>query len=357
MNNSSKILHVISSLETGGAQKLLADILESIKDNAAVDVLVFKNADSYLSKRIRTAGIHIINLNKRNTDISIIRELRKYFKRYDLIHIHLFPALYYAAIASMGLNIKLVFTEHSTTNRRRYKQILRPIEKFIYSQYSSVICVSSQAAASLQEWIGLNTCNILTIENGVNLDYYKAPEIINRKKQIVMVSRFAPAKDQETVIRAMPYVNDDLSLVFAGDGETLDRAKQLVETLHLGQRVFFLGNCTDIRNLLWDSLIGIQSSKWEGFGLTAVEIMAAGLPIIATDVEGLRQVVADAGIIIPVGDEKTLAQEINHLYEDKSFYDMVQSNCIERSKAFSIKKTAERYLSLYNKLLDNGSKN
>lgn len=357
MNNNSKILHVISSLETGGAQKLLVDILESIKDNAAVDVLVFQDADSYLSKRIRAIGINIINLNKKNTDIRIIQELRKNFKHYDLVHIHLFPALYYSAIASIGLNIKLVFTEHNTTNKRRYKPILRPIEKFIYSQYSSVICVSSQAATSLQEWIGHDACNILTVENGINLDYYRAPGIINKKKQIVMVSRFAPAKDQETAIRAMPYVNDDLSLVFAGDGETLDRAKQLVETLRLSQRVFFMGNCSDIRNLLWDSIIGIQSSKWEGFGLTAVEIMAAGLPIIATDVEGLRQVVADAGVIIPVGDEKALAEEVNHLYEDKSYYNIVQSKCLERSKAFSIKKTAERYLSLYNKLLNNGSKN
>lgn len=355
-----KVLHIIDNLNIGGAQRLLTDICECLLIKCDITVLALVDSDNQFKDKIINLGVKYVCLAKKSSNIYnplLAFKMVPYIKDADIVHVHLFPALYYAAFASLFVKTNMLYTEHSTANQRRYKPILRPIEKFIYSQYSSVICVSSQAAASLQEWIGLNTCNILTIENGVNLDYYKAPEIINRKKQIVMVSRFAPAKDQETVIRAMPYVNDDLSLVFAGDGETLDRAKQLVETLHLGQRVFFLGNCTDIRNLLWDSLIGIQSSKWEGFGLTAVEIMAAGLPIIATDVEGLRQVVADAGIIIPVGDEKTLAQEINHLYEDKSFYDMVQSNCIERSKAFSIKKTAERYLSLYNKLLDNGPKN
>jgi hypothetical protein len=140
------------------------------------------------------------------------------------------------------------------------------------------------------------------------------------------------------------------SLALVGDGENLERCKSLSIELGIDKRVKFLGSCSNVNELLWQSLIGVQSSHWEGFGLTAVEMMAAGLPVIASNVEGLKQVVEGAGVLFKQNDEKELAQEINKLYENIEYRNLVIEKCINRSKDYSISKTVQEITDVYNNL-------
>lgn len=97
--------------------------------------------------------------------------------------------------------------------------------------------------------------------------------------------------------------------------------------------------------------IGVQSSIWEGFGLTAVELMAAHKPVVATNVNGLKQVVEDAGYLFEVGDSKTLALHINELLNNKTVYTVVAGRCYERAKEYDINKMVLRYQEVYQELL------
>lgn len=348
-----KILHVISSLEVGGAQKLVSDLLPMFSSRGLeVELLVFQDVENNLSKKIKEAGINIKSLNETNYSFNLIKKLRREISKYDIVHVHLFPTLYWVAIASIGLkNTKLVYTEHSTSNRRRNKFYFKPIERFIYSFYSRIISISKQTEQALIEWLSpRNKTPFVVINNGVDIDLYAQKENIIKNNQIIMVSRFVPAKDQETLIKAMSYVNKDLSLALVGDGENLERCKSLSIELGIDKRVKFLGSCSNVNELLWQSLIGVQSSHWEGFGLTAVEMMAAGLPVIASNVEGLKQVVEGAGVLFKQNDEKELAQEINKLYENIEYRNLVIEKCINRSKDYSISKTVQEITDVYNNL-------
>ena len=95
------------------------------------------------------------------------------------------------------------------------------------------------------------------------------------------------------------------------------------------------------------SYIGVQSSIWEGFGLTAVELMAAHKPVVATNVNGLKQVVEGAGCLFEVGDSKTLAFHLNKLLKDKSLYTTLADRCYERAKQYDIKNMVIRYQEVY----------
>ena len=277
-----------------------------------------------------------------------------FIKQFDIIHVHLFPTLYWVALATCKCKgVKLVYTEHSTHNKRRDKTLFRPIERYIYSKYDKLISISQQTQDSLMKWLKVKPGNrhFVVIENGVNLSAFSSVvPVTTNKKQIIMVSRFAQMKDQETVIRAMTDINEDAELILVGDGPNKEHCEEVVRELGLTDRVQFLGARGDISELIAQAYIGVQSSIWEGFGLTAVELMAAHKPVVATNVDGLKQVVEGAGCLFEVGDTKALAFHINEMLRNKCLYTTLADQCYERAKYYDISRMAVCYQKVYEEL-------
>ena len=356
-----RVLHVINSLETGGAQKLLADLLPlQSRQGLDVAVLVINKKGCEFENRIAEAGIPIISLDSPSEHSpALIFKIRKHLKDYDLAHVHLFPSLYWTALASIGLKTKLIYTEHSTSNKRRGHSLFRPIEKLVYGRYAKVAAISDQTLEALLQWLRPGKRSRFTVvANGVDIEKYnkaaeKSVESIYGRSglPVLMVSRFVPAKDQSTLIKAIQYIkNPNVFVAFAGEGSTLDVAKRLAEELGVGDRCVFLGNRDDIPELTKASAIGVQSSHWEGFGLTAVEFMAAGKPIVASSVDGLKQVVEGAGELFPAGDERMLAEKLNLLLSDADLYKATARRCLLRAKEYDISVMAQKYQELYQEL-------
>lgn len=346
-----RILHVITSLKIGGAQRLLADLIPLQATSIDVSLLVYERVDNDFEKAIEQAGINIFSLDEKNFyNPRVIFRLRKIFKDYDVVHAHLFPTIYWVSFAARGLKVKLIYTEHNTFNRRRNKAYLRPIEKFVYFRYNKIICISTKTQDNLIDWLQSNDSRFVTIPNGVNTKVFANENAEVDKKRLIMVARFAPAKDQATVIKALSYLGNDIKLCFVGDGETMKECQKLASQLNLCSQIEFMGTQTDIPRLIAQSYIGIQSSLWEGFGLTAVEMMAAGKPVIASDVDGLKQVVEGAGLLFPFGDEKSLAKAIEKLMSDEGFYEKVSLACKKRSEIFDISRMADGYMDVYKSL-------
>ena len=303
------ILHVITSLEIGGAQRLLVDLLPLQATSENVSLLVYKRVNNKFEKTLEQVGIKILCLEEGNFhNPRVIFRLRKLFKDYDLVHAHLFPTIYWASLAARGVNVKIVYTEHSTSNSRRNKWYFRSIERFMYGRYDRIISISQQTQNALTSWLGLHDERFVVINNGVDTRRFSFVKVPVIPKSLIMVSRFATSKDQETVIRAMQYIDKDAKLRFVGDGENRCYCENLARELGVSDRVQFLGSRSDIPELVASSYIGIQSSNWEGFGLTAVEIMACGKPVIVTNVDGLKQVVEGAGEIFTLGSPSELAE-------------------------------------------------
>lgn len=347
-----KVLHVISSLEIGGAQRLLSDLLPIQKNNGVdVSLLVYKQIDNEFSNKVKSAGIPIISIEQHNFyNPSIIFKLRKEFKKFDLVHVHLFPSLYWSSIAARWLKKALIYTEHSTYNSRRGKWYLRPLEKFIYYRYTKIVSISRQTQDSISDWLKLKDNRFEVINNGV--DTRRFSEIMKPVKpnSLIMVSRFTSSKDHETVIRAMTLIDKSVFILFVGDGETKARCENLAISLNVSDRVIFLGSRSDVADLIAESYIGIQSSNWEGFGLTAVEIMACGKPIVATSVDGLKQVVDGAGLLFEIGDFNGLATIVNDIIHDEKKYATLSQKSISRALEYDIHVMAQKYLKLYSDL-------
>lgn len=358
-----RVLQVITSLHTGGAEKLIIDLVPRFqKKGYQVDLLLFDGCDTPLKRQLEGLNINLlsfgINCNVYNP--IFIFKLLPIIKKYDIIHTHNTACQYFVALAKLfyrGKQIKFVTTEHSTNNRRRNFKFWKFVDHYIYSKYDKIVAISEEVKNSLKNI--LFDVQIEVIKNGIDIQKYEqsqAVELIDSKSTniclITMISRFGEAKDQETVIRTLSFLPAYyyLLLVGGGDETLISRSKRLILDLNLKDRVIFLGVRNDVPNILKSSDIIVQSSHWEGFGLAALEGMAAGKPVVATNVPGLAQVVGGAGILFPHGDAKALADIILRLHEDPVYYQQIVNQCLQRAAEFDIHKTVDQYLQLYQSL-------
>ena len=360
-----KILQVITSLQTGGAEKLIVDIVPRLwQKGLEVDVCLFNGKYTPFKQQLQTCGCRIYDLSYDERYYSPIKifKLWRIMRYYDIVHAHNTSPQLFAAIANIICKKKLVTTEHSTNSRRRNYPILRCGDKWMYGRFDSVICISEIAENILKDYLEIGThtlCNICTINNGIDVARFYHAQPLDRKSVgsdekrfvIVMVAGFRDAKDQETVIRAVAKLQDKrYELWLVGDGERRQTIEQCIRDEQIEDQVKLLGVRMDVPSILKAANVVVMSSHWEGLSLSNIEGMAVGKPFIASDVNGLREVTKGYGILFPHGDDEALANEIKHLAADSSYYDQIIAQCYERALHFDIEKMVYAYSKLYERL-------
>lgn len=357
-----KILHVINNLGTGGAEVMLCDIIKSLQiidTKTNIDVLILNNKRLELLSEYKNANINIIHLNMKS-NYDLLKLFKFYFiaKKYDVIHSHLFPSNFYIGLFKLfNKKMKIITTEHNTSNKRRNLKLFKILDKFFYSKYNAIICITDAVQINLDKWIKLKDKSIYKIiYNGIDLKKFSSPiNDDNSQKSnfdIIMVGSFTQQKDQITVINSLQYLPDEINLTLIGDGFLRSRIENRILELGLNKRVNLLGIQNNINEHFKKSDIVIVSSIWEGFGLVAVEGMASNKPVIATNVDGLKQIVENHGLLFKVKNEKELAKYIKNLYSDNVYYKEIQNRCYERSKSFSVDITSKNYLRLYKEMYE-----
>ena len=163
----------------------------------------------------------------------------------------------------------------------------------------------------------------------------------------LIVACFREAKDQDTLIKAISLLPNEYKLWLVGDGERRFILENLVSELGISDRVKFWGIRSDIPQILEQSHILVLSSHWEGLSLSCIEGMASGRPFIASNVDGLRDIVGGHGVLFPHQDSKTLAKEILSLCENKDYYNNVVSACQEKAIQYDINIMAQKYNQFY----------
>lgn len=360
-----KILHVITTLDVGGAERLMVDLLPLLKSYGdEIDLLLFNGKETLFKKELESKGITVYELSCQegfadhrevNNPLNILR-LRKYLNHYEIIHTHNTACQFYVPLASkiFHSNAKLVTTEHSSNNRRRTERWFKPIDKWMYGQYDAIISIADQARLNLLKYIGASLKNVCTICNGVDTNRFIRPvkDITNQKSFVVtMIAGYRNEKDHETVLRAISLLPGNYHLILVGRGEKESKLKSYCKEFGIDSRVTFMGPRMDVPSVLEASDINVLSSHWEGLSLSSVEGMASGRPFIASDVEGLREVVGGAGVLFPHGDEKALADAIKKLCEDPIYYRDVAISCQQRAQNYDVSKMAEEYHTLYESIL------
>ena len=351
-----RVLHIIDSLGQGGAEALVKEMLPRMRALADICVAVLKELDSPFERELREQSIPFLPTAAGGIySPTHVFSLMHHLQEFDLVHSHLFPAQLFTPLAAMlaGTKVPLVVTEHTTHHRRR-KKWLHPLEKWMYGRYTAIACVSDASAAGLRAWIpGLNA-KIAVIPNGIDVQKFQQATPISRVSigvkdgncVLLYVASFQPRKDHGTLLRAMTHI-PDADLVLVGDGELRPQFEGEAESLGIAQRVRFLGRRTDVAELLKMADICVHAPVFEGFGIAAAEAMAAGKPIIASNVPGLAEVVGDAGILVPPGDSATLAREVCNLINSPDRRSQLSRAAVERGRQFSIEKTVAAYIDLY----------
>lgn len=357
-----KILHVINNLSTGGAEKLILDTNPLFNQKGfSVDLLLIDGTDyPYLNKLKELNCCEIYTLNSKNIyNPLIIFKIIPYLKRYDLFHVHLFPAQYWVVFAKLlsFSKTKLIFTEHSTANRRMGNALFILIDKFIYKFYYKVVCITEEIKNVLINHVNLNENKLVIVENGINLDLFNKSIPIDKgdidknisvtDKLLIQVAGFRYQKDQTTTIKSLQHLPPNVKLLLVGDGEFRNDLEKLVQDLKLKERVFFLGIRLDVAVLMKSSDIVVISSHWEGMPLSVIEGMAVGKPVVASNVSGVHQLVEGVGVLFEKGNDKELAQKIQELLSDKLYYNNIGEAGFERAKQYDINNMVDKQMELY----------
>jgi glycosyltransferase involved in cell wall biosynthesis len=357
-----KIVHIINSLASGGAEKLLLDTIPIYKKKGIdVDLLVLNGTPSPFMQALQETGccsIYSLGLKSVYNPIQVFK-LIPFLKKYDIAHVHLFPSQYWVVLAKVlsFSNIKLIYTEHSTSSRRTRNRLFKYIDPFFYRQYDKIICISEEVYSVVKNHTALSNSKIEIIHNGVVLEKFKNSTAIDMHnffvnadlniKILIQVASFMEPKDQKTLIKALDYLSDEIKLLLVGEGKLQKECKVLVHTLKLEKRVLFLGLRMDVPQLLKTADVVVLSSKYEGLSLSSIEGMASGKPFVASDVPGLQEIVEGAGVLFKQGDAKDLANKIERLLKNEVYCQEIVSSCLKRASQYDIQNMVDKHLHLY----------
>jgi len=325
-----KILYVITRSERGGAQIHLLDVLKSLPSGC--QPIVATGEAGYLVEEARQLGVpvhHISHLRQPMSPVNDLLALREIVsvirsEAPDLLHAHTSKAGLLGRFAGWLTRTPTVFTAHTWSFADGVSSFQRrvsiPLERFAGRISGKVITVSrANERIALRKSITARA-NLVTIWNGIPDSDLRAKPGTSEIPKIVMVARFAPQKDQLSLIKALSGIGAPWRLALVGDGPTRSEIEQEVQRLHLSDRIEFLGDRADVADVLATSDLFVLSTRWEGLPLSILEAMRAGLPVICSDVGGCSEAVEHGrtGFLTPPSDIGQLRDRLDRTLSSKS---------------------------------------
>ncbi|MCF2503364.1 glycosyltransferase [Dyadobacter sp. CY107] len=366
-----KVLVITNDISQGGGEKLLASSLPIFKKKGVDIALLLLNAKgsvpAFLSD-IQNSGIVIHDLSIDNFYNPLCAwEIRKFLEAnsYDVVHVHLFPALYWASLAVSFMKVKpvLIFTEHSNHNKRRNKKYLQKIEQAAYRPYSAIIAITDSVKEKLTQWINQST-KIQTINNGVDLTTIANAPKLDRSalcaqlsippnaKLMLMAASFRYPKDQGAVIKACAILGEGYHILLAGEGELKEKTQALAVESDVKNQVHYLGFRTDISSLMKTVDLNILSSAYEGMSGVTLESLAAAVPFLGSDVAGISEIVPGKSFLFDPGNEHDLAGKIASILQNPDLSRSMITEATAFVKKFDMEYMVDKYIQLYEMLLN-----
>lgn len=356
-----RVLHVIGEMGFGGAEVLTAQISSGlVVAGHNVEVLVLGFCEPAAIDALRSVGVIVHAPRAKLVSPANVLRIVKTVRRgsLEVVHAHLFPALYWAALAKAlsPRRVRWVYTEHSTSNGRRRRNWLRPLERWVYGRYDSVVCISREAASALREWVSGVTP--VVIENGIDAARFATANPLGRDTLciptdsivVLMVGAFRPEKNHQKLLEAFSLLASNHVLVLAGDGAERVGVEDLALRLGVRSRVHFLGAVPDVEKLYGMADVYVLPSHFEGFGISALEAAAAGLPIVHSDVPGLADMIDGAGWPVDPSSARSIADGITMAASAGRGSRQVAHGRIVASR-YDIEATIGKHASLYHSLV------
>ena len=363
-----RIVHLIESLEFGGAEKVVVTLANAMAREHEVSVCCAKRAGELARDLHSGIRVHCLDAREGN-DLRVLFRLAALVRREgtQVLHSHNWSLFLEAAIGAKrgGVPI-LVHTVHGPylSHVPGWKGLLkrglrRRLERSMAPRFRTIAAVSDSIARYVTDEIGLPAERLVTVHNGI-------PEIIPGSDRagratledggaftFLTIGRLAAVKNQALLLRAFARVLRSLPrarLVVVGDGPERAALASLVEDLGLGDAVSLPGFRTDVRDFLAEADVFVLSSRHEGISMALLEAMQAGLPIVATRVGGVPETVidGDTGLLVAPEDGDALAAAMLRLARLPDLRAaMGRSGRALQAREFSLQGMTERYLQIY----------
>lgn len=351
-------MQIIPCFSVGGAERMCETLTyELIKKGHRVIVVSLYSIRTMITERLENNGVEIRYLEKRNGfDLKCIKKLKKIIKEEnpDIIHTHLY-SLKYAVFATLFKKNKIVHTIHNVA-KEESSRADRFFNKFWFKRGKVVpVALSTIVKKTILDEYKIKNRLVPIIFNGIDLtDSIKKTDydIHNGRFVFIHVGRFSSQKNHILLVGAFSRLlikHSNCFLVLVGDGELRKNIENHVKELGIDDKVSFLGLRNDISSLMHNSDAFVLPSLYEGIPMTLIEAMASGLPIVATDVGGVSEMISNSveGILCEV-NSNALYESMNYLVSDKSFRERIGCNAQKKAiSCFSSTKMAESYSSLY----------
>ena len=331
-----KILEAIRQGKVGGGETHVFDLVSRI-DKSVFEPVVLSFTHGPMVNQLKNLGIdvHVIE-TERAFDLRILRSVIEFIREreIDIVHAHGTRANSNLFWAAKRLHLPLIYTVHGWSFHPDQNPIVKKIrvlsEQFLTAMSDSTICVSkSNQTDGIKTW---NLKRSRVVYNGINTDKFSPGKVYKDirkefnipvdKTLLAYIVRITTQKDPFTLIKAMKIVLEktkDIMVVMVGEGDLKEAVMQMVSSENLSENIIFEDFRQDIPDILEASDIYCLPSLWEGLPIGVLEAMSMGKVVIATPVDGTKEIVSHDlnGLLFPVRDEQKLAEAIMAVHQDK----------------------------------------
>ncbi len=373
-----KILYLYEHLDVGGAEQLLLTTLKYLDRKKFMPEVYCIAGEGEIGREIRELGVPVKALNKKLYlwNVLLLYDLFRIFvkERPDILHTSLFIPNTYGRVAARLAGIdKVVTTLHNPDysyedNGRWTFKVRKAIDKYSGKFCNSLfLAVSESVKDDFQKQLNFKNIEVLynciESERFVNSDKSK---IIDKRRELgiaeddvvlLNMGRLHPQKGQLCLIEAFNLIsreNPKYKLIISGKGALETELKKRVKDFHLSDKVIFLQDRRDVPQIMAASDIFVFPSLYEGFGIVLVEAMASGLPVVASDIDGVREVVRNNidGVLVEKENPEKLAEVIEALTKDKERRAYLAANARKRAvEMFDIRLYIRNLENIYQELV------
>lgn len=365
MPGRPRVLILITLAEVGGAQTYVTQLLPALGEH--YEVTVAAHGPGPLRDAARAAGARFVPLRHVRRDLHPLRDLLGLLElvalirreRPDIVHANSSKVGVLGRLAAFAAGTPVrVFTVHGWAFKAYAgltAALYRWSDRLLAPLTTVTICVSETERAA---GLAAKTCRpgrTVVITNAIDVGAAPQAQLAGDPPRILTVGRLAAPKDPLTLVRALPALRPrEYSLAFVGGGRDQPLVEQAVRERGVAGRVTLLGERHDVPELLESADIFVLASRSEGAPLSVLEAMAAGLPVVASDVGGVAELVADGetGLLVPAGDAAALAGALARLLDDPGLRRRMGAAARARARErFDLAELRSAHLRLYSRAL------
>ncbi len=359
-----RVLYLITRADLGGAQVHLLDLLERLREE--VDAVAAAGEEGYFTERVRALGVPCHVLPDLVQPVAPGRDLRALWQvgrlirrvRPDLVHAHTSKAGFLGRCAAWLAGVPAVYTAHTWCFAEgaswTWSLAGTPAERLAAGWCGAIVNVSEANRELARRRRIAPPDRLVVIHNGIADTPHRAEPERPGVPAVAMVARFCEQKDQRLLLRVLAETQLPVRAMFIGDGPTRAAVQAEAGRLGLGARVQFLGERRDVAKLLSGVQIFALASRWEGFPISILEAMRAGLPVAASNAGGVAEAVEHGvtGFLVPCGDAAALRACLELLLRDPALRKRLGDAGRRRYEAgFTLDRMARRTFDAYQKVL------